>query len=119
MPLQQFTDAELHAKAVELELIGKDQDLPRQARSRVAAALLEERRAETRQEQTAEPVCAKEIVVQPGGQVLIDGEPFPWLIAKQPMEISVNPEGISTVRMTLLAEAVQVLKPKTDSKESE
>lgn len=110
MPLQ-FTDAELTAKAVQLGLIGQDQALPRQARSRVAAALVEERRAEARQDKAAEPVCAKEIVVQPGGAVLVDGEPFPWLIAKQPMEIGLNPEGISTVRMTLLTEAVQILKP--------
>jgi hypothetical protein len=112
MPLQQFTDAELYEKALQLGVIGHGEDLPRNQRSKVVAALIEERRASARQEQAQEPTCAKEIVVQPGGAVLVDGEPFPWLIAKQPMEIGLNPEGISTVRLTLLTETVQVLKPK-------
>lgn len=119
MPLQQFTDAELHAKAVLLCLVDEAEPLPRHLRSKAAAALIEERRAAGRSEKQAEPVCAKEIVVEPGGQVLVDGEPFPWLIARQPMEIGLNPEGISTVRLTLMAEAVQVLKPKPSKNESE
>ncbi|MEH0431285.1 hypothetical protein QBB34_34145 [Streptomyces stelliscabiei] len=112
MPLQQFTDAEINAKAVELGVIDQGASVPNRHRSKVVAALIEERRTAARQEKTPEPVCAKEIVVQPGGAVVIDGEPFPWLIANVPMEIGLNPEGISTVRLTLLAEAVQVLKPK-------
>lgn len=121
MPLQQFTDGQIQARAEELGLVEQGQALPLAKRSRVVAALIEEQRATASKEQQAKPVCAKEIVVQPGGQVLVDGEPFPWLIAKQPMEISLdaNPEGISTVRMTLLTEAVQILKPTSDSKESE
>jgi hypothetical protein len=116
----QFTDAELHAKAIQLGIVaGPDEVLPPRQRSKVAAALVEERRAATRQEETPEPVCAKEIVVQPGGQVLVDGEPFPWLIARQPMEIGLNPEGISTVRLTLMTETVQVLKPQPSKNESE
>lgn len=119
MPLQNFPDAEINAKAVELGVIAQGESVPNRHRSKVVAALVEERRAANRQEKQGEPVCAKEIVVQPGGQVLVDGEPFPWLIANVPMEISLNPGGVSTVRMTLMAEAVQVLKPKSDSKESE
>ncbi|KND30082.1 hypothetical protein [Streptomyces stelliscabiei] len=118
MPLQ-FTDAEINAKAVQLGVITEGAAVPNRHRSKVVAALVEERRAADRQEKQAEPVCAKEIVVEPGGAVLIDGEPFPWLIARQPMEIGLNPEGISTVRLTLLAEAVQVLKPKPSKNESE
>lgn len=118
MPLQQFTDAELHAKAVELGLIYESQELPRNLRSRMAAALLEERRAVARHEQPDEPVCAKEIVVQPGGVILIDGEPFPWLVAKEPIQVGLNPDGISTVRLTLFAEAVQIIKPAAE-RESE
>ena len=118
MPLQ-FTDAELHAKAVLLCLVDEGQPLPRNLRTKVAAAIVEERRAAGRAEQQAEPVCAKEIVVEPGGAVLVDGEPFPWLIANQPMEIGLNPGGVSTVRLTLLTEAVQVLKPKPSKSESE
>ncbi|GAQ64049.1 hypothetical protein [Streptomyces scabiei] len=119
MPLQQFPDAEINAKAVELGVIAQGESVPNRHRSKVVAALIEERRAADRQEKQAEPACAKEIVVEPGGAVLIDGEPFPWLIARQPMEIGLNPEGVSTVRLTLLAEAVQVLKPKPSKNESE
>lgn len=124
MPLQQFPEAELQAKAVQLGLVQEGQAIPTAAMaSKVKAAIVEDRRAAKRQGQPAtEPVCAKEIVVQPGGAVLIDGEPFPWLIAKQSMEIGLDPEpgGISTVRLTLLAESVQVIKPeKSQSKESE
>ena len=120
MPLQ-FTDAELRTKAMELGLIGPGEPIPTAAsvRSRIKAAIVEERRAAARAEKQADPVCAKEIVVQPGGQVLVDGEPFPWLIARQAMEIGLNPEGISTVRLTLMAEAVQVLKPQPSKNESE
>ncbi|QCX81047.1 hypothetical protein C9F11_37320 [Streptomyces sp. YIM 121038] len=119
MPLQQFTDAELHAKAVQLGIITDEQDLPRQQRSKVAAALLQERQAAHAEDAAPEPVLAGEIVVQPGGAVLVDGAPFPWLIAKQAMEIGLNPDGISTVRLTLMAGAVQVLKPKQNPDQSE
>lgn len=118
MPLQ-FTDAEINAKAVQLGVIAEGAAVPNRHRSKVVAALVEERRVAARAEKQAEPVCAKEIVVEPGGAILVDGEPFPWLIARQPMEIGLNPEGVSTVRLTLLAEAVQVLKPKPSKNESE
>jgi hypothetical protein len=119
MPLQQFPDAELNAKAVQLGVINEGEPLQRQQRSKVAAALIEERRAAARAEKQPKPVCAKEIVVQPGGQVLVDGEPFPWLIANVAMEIGLNPGGVSTVRMTLMAEAVQVLKPQQNPDQTE
>jgi hypothetical protein len=105
-----FDDAELTAKAVQLGVIQDGEALPRHLRSRVAAALLEDRKP--RAEQPTEPVLAQEIVVQPGGTVTIDGRPFPWLIAKQAMEIGLNPDGVSTVRLTLLTRSLQVLKPK-------
>jgi hypothetical protein len=116
-----FTDAELRTKAMELGLIRPADPLPTAAsvRSRIKAAIVEERRAAGRSEKQAEPVCAKEVVVQPGGQVLVDGEPFPWLIANVPMEIGLNPGGVSTVRMTLMAEAVQVPKPKQNPDQTE
>ncbi|MFE9935847.1 hypothetical protein [Streptomyces hirsutus] len=119
MQLQQFDEAELQAKAVQLGLVQEGQALPRNMRSKMAAALLEEKKPRTAK--AAEPVCAKEIVVQPGGDITVDGEPFPWLVARVPMEIGLNPGGVSTVRLTVMAEAVQVLKPKpeTKSKESE
>jgi hypothetical protein len=102
------TDEEIHAKAVQLGLIQDGDELPRAMRGKVLAALLRE---QPKAAPAAEPALAAEIVVQPGGQILVDGEPFPWLVAKQPMEIGLDPDGISTVRMTLLAKAVQIIKP--------
>lgn len=108
----QIDEAALKAKAVELGVIKDGEALPRHERSRVAAALIA---GDQQRPAVPEPVCAKEIVVQPGGAITVDGEPFPWLVARTPMEIGLNPEGISTVRLTLLAESVQVLKPKPNS----
>jgi hypothetical protein len=105
-----YTDADIAAKAVQLGLIQDGEELPRQMRGRVVAALLQEQTASDPGTQP-EPQVAKEIVVQPGGVILVDGEPFPWLVAKQPMEIALNPDGLSTVRLTLIAEAVQIIKP--------
>jgi hypothetical protein len=105
-----YDDADIAAKAVQLGLIQDGEELPRQMRGRVVAALLQERAASDPGKQP-EPQVAKEIVVQRGGAILVDGEPFPWLVAKQPMEIALNPDGLSTVRLTLIAEAVQIIKP--------
>jgi hypothetical protein len=118
MPLQQFTDAELTAKAVQLGVIEEGAALPRSVRSRVAAALIEERRATAKTDTPREPACAREINVR-GSEITVDGEPFPWLIARAPMEILLSPDGSGTVRLTLLAESVQVLKPDTDITEGE
>ncbi|QIJ61403.1 hypothetical protein [Streptomyces sp. JB150] len=105
-----YTDADIAAKAVQLGLIQDGDDLPRQMRGRVVAALLQEQAA-SESGASPEPQLAKEIVVQPGGAIVVDGEPFPWLVAKQPMEITLHPDGLSTVRLTLIAEAVQIIKP--------
>lgn len=118
MPLQQFTDAELEAKAVQLGVIKSGETLPRNARSRVAAALLEERRTAAKPEKPAEPEMAKDITVR-GLEITVDGRPFPWLVARAPMDITLGTDGSGTVRLTLLAESVQVLKPQPDSTESE
>ena len=104
----QYSDADIAAKAVQLGLIAEGEDLPRRLRGRAVAALAQE---QTAPPSAPEPQMAKEIVVQPGGRILVDGEPFPWLVAQQPMEIGLNPDGVSTVRMTLLARAVQIIKP--------
>lgn len=106
----QYTDADIAAKAVQLGLIEDGADLPRQLRGKVVAALLQEQTAAA-SDPAAQPQLAREIVVQPGGVILVDGEPFPWLVAQQPMEIGLNPDGISTVRLTLMAQAVQIIKP--------
>jgi len=118
MPLQQFPDAELTAKAVQLGIIQDGQPLPRSVRSRVAAALLEERRAAANPEKPAEPEMAKDITVR-GSEITVDGKPFPWLVVRAPMDITLGTDGSGTVRLTLMAESVQVLKPQPDSTESE
>lgn len=107
----QFTELDIRAKAVELGLIRDGDELPRQLRSRVAAVLLQEAATASPTQTGGEPQLAKEIVIQPGGAILVDGEPFPWLVAQQPMEIGLDPDGISTVRLTLLTGTVQIIKP--------
>lgn len=102
-----FTEADVAAKAIQLGLIQDGEELPRELRGKIVAALLQEEAAPA----TAEPQLAQEIVLQPGGVILVDGEPFPWLVAKEPVDVRVDPEGVSTVRMTLLANAVQIIKP--------
>ncbi|WP_344089100.1 hypothetical protein, partial [Luedemannella helvata] len=61
-------------------------------------------------QQSPEPQLAGEIVIH-GSNILIDGEHFPWLVATQPMEIGLNPDGVSTVSLTLMAATVQVIRP--------
>jgi hypothetical protein len=107
----QFTEFDIRAKAVELGLIQDGDVLPRHQRSKVVAVLLQEAANASPKKAEPEPQLAKEIVIQPGGAILVDGEPFPWLVAKQPMEIGLDPDGTSTVRLTLLTGAVQIIKP--------
>lgn len=122
MPLQQFPDPEVQAKAEELGIVGPGQPVPKPMLNKVKAALVEERRAAAPKTPAADKArLAKSIVIQPGGPILVDGEPFPWLVARTAMDINLAPDtdGISTVRLTLLADSVQVLKPVSDSTESE
>jgi hypothetical protein len=106
-----FGDAEINAKAVELGLIQPGAELPRSQRSKVMAALVQQAAARAARRERPQPQLAKEIVIQPNGVILVDGEPFPWLVDRQPLDIHLDPDGFSTVRMTLLADAVQIIKP--------
>ncbi|MFE6126810.1 hypothetical protein ACFQ6Q_00835 [Streptomyces sp. NPDC056437] len=106
-----FTDQDITAKAVELGLIQDGQALPRDQRSKVVAVLLEQAAAASPKKAEREPQIAKEIVIQPDGVILVDGEEFPWLVAKEAMDIRLDPEGFSTVRLTLVTNAVQIIKP--------
>lgn len=108
MPIS-YSEQEIEAKAVELGVIPAGVPLPRHMRSRVVAAMAAGDAAE--KAAPPEPELAQEIVIQPGGAILINGEPFPWLIAKQPMDIGLNPDGVSTVRLTLMAATVQIIRP--------
>jgi hypothetical protein len=120
--MQQFTDAEVHAKAVALGLIDEGQELPRHERGRVVAILMQQRRAAVRPEPelVAEPRAAASIVIQPDGRIDVDGRPLPWLVAKEPIDVRVDPKanGISTVRLTLLTHSVQIIKPEPAESES-
>lgn len=108
MPIS-YTEQQIREKAAFLGLIEDGAELPRHLRSRVVAAMAHAETAE--RAAPTEPRLAQEIVIQPGGAVLIDGQPFPWLLTRQPMEISLDPDGTSTVRLTVMAAAVQIVQP--------
>jgi hypothetical protein len=107
----QFTDQQIHDKAVELQLIYPSQELPRNLRSSVVSALIQQEAQGGRPAGGGEPQLAKEIVIQPGGVILVDGEPFPWIVTNEPMQINLATDGPSTVRLTLASDAVQIIKP--------
>ncbi|WP_331445867.1 hypothetical protein [Streptomyces xanthochromogenes] len=108
-----FTDQEVEAAAVRLGLIEPGAKLPAEQRSRVIAAVLAERQA---QRAVAEPArLAQNITIQPGGDITVDGVPLPWLVARDRIEVSVDADAVSTVRLTLLAASVQILKPPPES----
>lgn len=119
----EFTDEELQAAAERHGMVDPGQSTPQYLRSKVAAVLLNERCAadvKAKAKEPAAPQSAREIVLQPGGQILVDGRPFPWLVADERIEVSLHPDpgGISTVRMTLLAESVQIIKPNENESEN-
>lgn len=114
MPLS-FTDAEIHAQAVRLHLVEPGQELPRNLRSRVVASLAAERQ---RPADSADVPIAQSIVIQPGGDVLVDGKPFPWVIQAERMSVTLNPDGAGLVSLTLPALNVQILKPATPESEN-
>ncbi|MFF5703393.1 hypothetical protein ACFY7H_12930 [Streptomyces sp. NPDC012794] len=109
MPIS-YTDQEIHDRAAFLGYISPSQELPRNLRSRIVANLMA-RDAPEASIEPSQPQMAREIVIQPGGVVLVDGEPFPWLLTRQAMEVYLDPDGISTVRLTLMADAVRIIQP--------
>lgn len=113
----QYTDQEIRAKAVDLRLIYEGEDLPRNLRSRVIAALAEDERAKAPREKSGDPRMAGEIAIQPRGPILIDGEPLPWLVTNEPMDIRLADDGSGTVRLTLAANAIQIIKAEPKKEE--
>lgn len=114
MPLS-FTDAEIHAQAVKLGLVDSIEPLPRNLRSRVVASLAAERqRPATR----AEVPIAQSIVIQPGGDITVDGKPFPWVIQAEQMAVTLNPDGAGMVTLTLPALNVQISQPAAPESEN-
>ncbi|EDY42491.1 hypothetical protein SSBG_00453 [Streptomyces sp. SPB074] len=69
-----FTDAEIQAAAVRLGVIKAGEDVPARLRSRVVASLVADRRRPT---SPAEVPVAQQVVIEPGGQISVDGRPFP------------------------------------------
>jgi hypothetical protein len=114
MPLS-FTDVEIHAQAVRLGLIKDGHELPRHLRSRVVASLLADQQRPAKQ---AEVPIAQSIVIQPGGDIHIDGKPFPWIIQAEQMAVTLSPDGAGLVTLTLPALNVQILKPATPESEN-
>jgi hypothetical protein len=110
-----FTDGEINAQAVRLGLIEEGAELPRHLRSRVVASLAAERQ---RPAQQAEVPVAQSIVIQPGGDIHVDGKPFPWVIQAEQMAVTLNPDGAGLVTLTLPALNVQILKPATPESEN-
>lgn len=107
-----YTDAEVHAQAVRLGLIKEGGSLPRRQRSKVVASLIAERQ---RPDKGVEVPFARRIVVQPGGDIVIDGKPFPWLVKADQMSVALEPDGSGSVRLTIPAENVQIIEPKNES----
>ncbi|KPC88259.1 hypothetical protein ADL35_05790, partial [Streptomyces sp. NRRL WC-3753] len=104
--------------AVHLGLIQDGEELPRQLRSRVVASLMQERRTQKAPAAEGEPArvrLAQTIVVQPGGSILIDGEELPWFAGQDPIDVHVQHDGSGSVRLTLLADSVQITPRKPDS----
>lgn len=114
MPLS-FTDAEIHAQAVKLGLIESFDPVPRNLRSRVVASLAAERQRPATQ---AEVSIAQSIVIEPGGDITVDGKPFPWVIQAEQMAVTLNPDGAGMVTLTIPALNIQILKPSIPESES-
>ena len=101
------TDADIARKAAELGVVFPGDPVPPAARSRVVAALLQER---TPRAAAADVPVAQSITVQPGAGVEIDGRPFPWVVQADAIEVTLDPSGAGLVRLTIPTQSVQILK---------
>jgi hypothetical protein len=110
-----FTSEEILAQAVHLGVIQPGEDLPRHQRSRVVASLAAERQRPATQ---AEVPLAQSIVIQPGGDIEVDGKPFPWVIQADQMDLTLSPDGAGMVRLTIPTLSLQILKPATPESEN-
>ncbi|HEY6117189.1 MAG TPA: hypothetical protein VI172_14650 [Candidatus Dormibacteraeota bacterium] len=114
MPLS-FTDEEINAQAVRLGLIREGSGLPRHLRGRVVASLAGERQRPSR---AADAPVAQSVVIQPGGDIEVDGKPFPWVIQAGQMSVTLTPDGAGLVTLTMPALNIQILKPATPESEN-
>lgn len=109
----QFTDEQITAKAVQLGVIEAGERLPRNLRSRIVAALVQE--SAPRFEVGEAPPVAESIRVQPRGSIEVDGRPFPWLVQADRIEVSLEPDGSGMVRLTIPARRIQITEPADES----
>lgn len=114
MPLS-YDDAEVQAKAEQLGLVQPDTELPRHLRSKVVAALAAERRRPAAPEDVP---LAQSIIVEPGGEITVDGKPFPWIVQADRIEVTLGQDGAGMVRLTIPAANVQITKPITPESEN-
>lgn len=108
MPALNYSDEQLQAAAERLGLVDAGTPLPRHLRSRAVAALAAE---QARPATAAAVPVAREIVVQPGGGIRVDGKPFPWVVQADRVEVALEPDGSGMVRLTIPAHNVQITKP--------
>jgi hypothetical protein len=109
----QFTDEQIAEKAVQLGVIEQGESLPRNLRSRILAALIQEQAP--RFSDPEAPPIADSIRVQPRGSIEVDGRPFPWLVQADRIEVVLEPDGSGMVRLTLPARSIEIVKPDTES----
>jgi hypothetical protein len=110
-----FTDDEIHAQAVRLGLVKEGDTLPNRMRGKVVASLVTERRRPAAQ---ADVPIAQSIVIQPGGDIQVDGRPFPWVVQAERMQVTLQPDGAGLVSLTLPALNIQILKPQAPESEN-
>ncbi|MFJ5089967.1 hypothetical protein [Streptomyces sp. NPDC088674] len=103
-----FTDAEIQAAAVRLGVIKAGEDVPARLRSRVVASLVADRRRPT---SAAEVPVAQQIIVEPGGQISVDGKPFPWVVQAGQIGVTLQPDGAGMVTLTMPALNIQITQP--------
>ncbi|MEV7867485.1 hypothetical protein AB0P17_15590 [Streptomyces sp. NPDC088124] len=108
----ELSEQDIRRKAVQLGVITEGQPLPPEQRSRVAAALMQERLP--RAKKGADVPVAASIRIQPGGEIEIDGRPFPWVVQAESIEVTLDPSGIGTVRLTIPTESVEILKTESE-----
>lgn len=106
-----ITDADIARKAAELGLIKPGEPVPANARSRVAAALMQEQMPRVK---ASDVPVAQSIVVQPGAGVEVDGRPFPWVIQSDTIEVVLDPSGSGLVRLTIPTLSVEITKSESE-----
>lgn len=108
------SDADVQVKAEELGVVQSGETLPRNQRSKVVAALLQDARLGARRARPSPATVAQSITVRTGESVEVDGQPFPWVIQSDAIEVTLNPSGEGLVRLTIPTKSVQIIKPESE-----